>query len=46
MTASKHYTMFTEKQTEQIRQKKLILTVIKVEKKLEVKGNGGFIFNT
>lgn len=46
MTANKHYTIFTEKRTEH---KNLILTVMKVveeEKKNEVNGDGGFIFNT
>lgn len=48
MNANKHYTMFTEKQTQQIEQ--IFNTDCYEsrwkEKKNEVKGNGGFVFNT
>lgn len=43
MTANKHYTMFTEKQTEH---KFNTDCYASRKKKLEVKGNGEFIFNT
>lgn len=46
MTANKHYTTFTEKQTKKKINTDCYESREKRKKQLEVKGNGGFIFNT